>query len=82
VGTATSGNCTLSYGGQTYGGYTGPTQASATAPGTPQQLIPKAAPTTYCQASSGGAAGAGTQVTGSILLADGAQVQFATAASS
>jgi hypothetical protein len=82
MGTATSGNCSLSYGGSTYAGYTGPTQASAAHPGAAQQLVPGSTVTTYCQASAGGAAGAAAQVNGSIALANGATVSFSTTASS
>ena len=81
LGTATSGNCSLTYGGQTYAGYTGPTLATATAPGAPQQLISGATRTAFCQTSTGVAAGAGTQVTGSIFLADGNEAGFVGIAS-
>ena len=79
--TATMGNCSLTYGGQTNAGYTGPTLASAISPGSPQQLIPGSTRTTYCQASVGGAADAGAQVTGSILLTDGTRAAFSGTAS-
>jgi hypothetical protein len=82
LGTATIGNCSLSYGSHTYAGYTGPTLTSAAPPGTPQQLVPGSSRTSYCQASSGGAAGAGTQLTGTVLLGDGAEVGFSADASS
>jgi len=82
LGTATSGNCTLSYAGHAYTGFTGPTQASATSPGAAQQLIPGNSVTSYCQAATGGAAGTEAQVTGSILLADGVDVEFSGTASS
>jgi len=82
LGTATSGNCSLMYGGRIYSGYTGPTQASAASPGAPQQLVPGGTATTYCRASTTAAAGVGAQVIGSIFLADGASAIFtATAAS-
>ena len=76
LGTATTGNCSLTYGGQTHAGYTGPTLVGAISPGAPQQLIAGNTRTTYCQASAGGAAGAGDQVTGLILLADGTGAAF------
>lgn len=76
LGTATTGNCSLNYGNQTYKGNTGPTLGSASSPGAPQQLISEGSATTYCQASVGGAAVAGSQVTGMILLADGGQAIF------
>ena len=79
--TATSGNCSLTFGGQLHEGYTGPSLATATAPGAPQQLMPEATRSTFCQASNGPAAGAGTQVTGTILLADGDELGFAGTAS-
>jgi hypothetical protein len=82
LGTASTGNCSLSYGGHTYSGNTGPTLASATSPGAPQQLTPGVSRTTYCLASTGQAAGAGVQVNGSILLADGAVASFSANASS
>jgi hypothetical protein len=80
--TATTGACSLTYGGQTFSGYTGPTLASAVSPGTPQQLIPGDSPTVYCQATGGGASGAGVQVAGSVLLVNGDSVMFSTTASS
>ena len=79
--TATTGNCSLSYGSHTYAGYTGPTLGSAASPGAPQQLIAGGRTTSYCQASSGESAGAGEQVTGTILLADGGEAVFSAAAS-
>ena len=82
LGTATTGNCSLSYGGHSYPGYTGPTVASSTSPGAPQQLIPGKSPTVYCQASTGGAAGSSVLVTGKILLADGTSALFFGIASS
>jgi hypothetical protein len=82
LGTATTGNCSLSYGGHVYPSYTGPTLKSAISPGAPQQLIPGGSPTTYCEAFTGEAAGAGAQVTGTILLANGADAQFSAVASS
>jgi hypothetical protein len=80
--TATTGNCSMIYRGNTLAGYTGPTLATATAPGGPQQLIPGTTRTAYCQASTGGAAGAGTQVTGTILLANGGEAIFSGNATS
>ena len=80
--TTASGNCTLSYGGREYAGFTGPTQAYAASPGAPQQLVPGISVTTYCQGATGGAAGAGIQVTGSIFLAYGTEVGFTANASS
>jgi len=80
--TATTGNCSLSYGGHTYAGYTGPTLGSAASPGAPQQLIPGGRAITYCQASSGESAGAGEQVTGTIPVGDGGEAVFSAAASS
>jgi hypothetical protein len=74
--TATTGECSLTYGGQTFSGYTGPTIASAVSPGTPQQLVSGGSPTVYCQALGGGAAGPDVQVTESVLLANGADVMF------
>ena len=82
LGTATTGNCSLTFGGQTYAGYTGPSEGSAVSPGYSQQLVPGGSPTVYCQASAGGAAGGGAQVTGSILLATGGDVPFNATASS
>ena len=81
AGTATTGNCSLTYGGKTYAGYTGPTLATAVSPGGPQQLIPGSNRTTYCQASTGGEAEAGEQVTGSIHLANGGEALFSATAS-
>lgn len=82
LGTATTGNCSLSYGSHTYAGYTGPSLGSAASPGSPQQLIPGGSTTTYCQASNGVAAGAGRQVTGTVALADGGEAAFSAVASS
>ena len=82
LGTATTGNCTMSYGTHTYEGYAGPTTTFASSPGAPQQLPPGSSRTTYCQTSAGVAAGAGAQVTGSVILAGGASVEFAATASS
>jgi len=82
LGTATTGNCSLFYGGRSYDGYTGPTPASAVSPGAPQQLIPAASVTTYCQATTSEAAGVGVQVTGYVLLADGNDAFFSAIASS
>jgi hypothetical protein len=78
--TATSGTCSLTYGGQTFSGYTGPTLGSAVSPGAPQQLVPGDSPTVYCQGTGGGAAGAGVQVEGSVLLTNGDSVVFLTTA--
>jgi len=82
LGTATTGNCTMTYGGHTLDGYTGPTRASAVTPGAAQQLIPGGSATTYCQASSGAAAGAGASITGAIQLADGGEAVFSGNATS
>jgi hypothetical protein len=79
--TATTGNCNMTYEGQTYRGYTGPTPGSASSPGAPQQLIPGKSVTTYCQASNGGKPVAGTQVTGTVFLADGGEAAFSGVAS-
>jgi len=81
-GTATTGNCTLSYGGYSYEGHTGPTTASATPPGAPQQLIPGNSVTAYCQSVDGRAAGSGAQIIGFIPLADGTEASFSATASS
>ena len=82
LGTATAGNCSLFYGGRSYEGYTGPTAASAVSPGAPQQLIPASSVTAYCQVTNSEAAGAGVQVTGYVLLADGNDAFFSAIASS
>ena len=82
LNTATTGNCTMSYGSQSYTGYTGPTAATASSPGAPQQLVAGISRISYCQVSAEGAAGAGTQVTGSVILADGGSVEFVATASS
>ena len=74
--TATDGNCSLTYSGQTYAGHTGPTLNSSASPGAPQQLIPGKSVAVYCQASSSGIAAAGAQVTGSISLSDGGAAVF------
>jgi len=80
--TATTGNCSLSYGGHTYTGYTGPTLGSAASPGAAQQLIAGGKATAYCQASSGEPAGAGEQVIGAIPLTDRGEAVFSAGASS
>ena len=79
--TATAGNCSLTYGGQTNGGYTGPTPDSAVSPGVPQQLIPGGTRVTYCVTANVGAAAPGAQVTGAIFLASGGKAFFSGAAS-
>ena len=82
AGTATTGNCSLTFGGHTYVGYTGPTRSSAVPPGAAQQLIAGGSADVYCQASAGGAAGSGTEVTGNIALTDGVAATFSKTASS
>ena len=76
LGTATIGQCTMTYGGHAYTGYSGPTLPSAVSPGLPQQLIPGGSVTVYCRGSGGEAAGAGTPLIGGFPLADGRQAFF------
>lgn len=82
LGTATTGLCTLTYGGHAYAGYTGPTLATAVSPGLPQQLIPGGSVGVYCRGSGGEAAGAGVQILGTFPLANGGQTIFSVNATS
>jgi hypothetical protein len=80
--TATTGNCSMSYGSKTYVGYTGPTLASSVSPGAAQQLISGGSATVYCQASSGEAAGSGVMVNGTLSMGYGGVALFSGSASS
>ena len=81
IDVATTGACSLDYGGQTYGGYTGPSLAAAVSPGASQQIVVGGSVTGNCQGSSGGAAVAGVQVTGTISLENGGEALFSGTAS-
>jgi len=78
--TATTGSCQLSYGGAAKSGESSNVNPPVAAV---VQAVNAGTPvTTYCMALTGLAAGAGAQVTGSLVLANGGNALFSASASS
>jgi len=76
------GACSLTFGGASYGGYSAATLAAAVSPGAAVTITAGSSATLICQAGSGGGAGAGSQVTGSVILANGGNALFSATATS
>jgi len=77
--TATTGSCSLTYKGATYGGES----SNVNPPVAPvsQAVNSGGSPTVYCMGLTGAAAGAGTQITGSVILSNGGNALFSGTAS-
>jgi len=76
--TATTGSCSLSYKGTTNSGES----SGVNPPVAPvaQAVNSGATVTVYCMGLTGAAAGAGTQITGSVILSNGANTLFSATA--
>jgi FlaG/FlaF family flagellin (archaellin) len=75
------GACDLTFGGYTVSGYSGSTLAQAVPPGTSATISADGSTVVYCQAGRGSGAGAGVEITGSVVMANGGDAMFTATAS-